>query len=77
MVLGGGEQPAEHHDEAGEEVQVIASTRHETEVIEQDHQRTEPEQDEHEDRHPLRALLDGDWHRRRVAGGGFGGATVM
>ena len=49
-VFGGGEQTAEHHTETGKQVPVAATTRDETQVIEQDHQRANTEEGEHENR---------------------------
>src|SRR3546814_20979326 len=62
-----GDDPAEHQAEAEEQVLVVGGTGQQAQVVEEDHQRAQPEQREHEHRHPggtdLELLGDG----RRVA----------
>ena len=69
-VFGGGEQSAEYHAETSKEIPVATSTRDESQVVEQDHQRTNSQEYEHEDRDPTGAFLHGNGHGRRVPSGG-------
>ena len=58
MVLGGSEESAEDRGESGEQVPVVAPSRDEPEVVEEDDERTDAEKDEHQNGNPLRADLD-------------------
>jgi len=70
VIFRGGVQTAENHGQTCEQVPVRAATRHEAQVVQQNHDCTEAKQDEHHIRHPRRTVLLELGCRRRVAAGG-------